>query len=669
METYNGKLCISHAELTDGIVSKSLVDYWQSKGKVERVRRGCYSTPALFAVESLPLKYKTEVYRRVPDLEARAESKPFIESIVPDGAAEIFYQDYRHVDGRNLPTEKQIEYSNNAAILNAFRVVLERSNSHRSRQSHKRINKSDFWRRAAQALPRIADTFPNSLPENPRRLQEKFNQYLRDGYSVLITGKYGLRNAAKVMTDEQESVIIKLLADPRNLDNEQIVNLYNYVGQNLGWEKVTVRVVKTRREKYDLITAAGRLGATRFRNQREMQVTRSRPTMPLLYWTLDGWTAELLYQKETTKDGRRVVTYHNRLTIVVVLDPCNNYPIGYAIGDHETPELIKAALRDAANHTAQLFGCRYRTNQIQSDRYAFKTMSGTYEVIGDKVTPAKAHNSKGKVIEPYFGYFNKKYCQFQPNWGGFGITSDKNLQPNSEFLNKHRKGFPDEEGCRRQLIGFIEAERAGKIAQYMAMFAELPQERKLPLSDEQYLLQFGAETGFKNAIEGQGLLPTIGGVKRYYDCFDPAFRAYAHVRWTVKYDPDNLDNVLAVNDDGTLRFMLERKHVQPMALAERRDGDAEQLARVHRFNKEIEGSMTDRLAIVGETVEQLLIDNPQLDIPTRLLLCDSNGQNKIHKRTRRIQAHEVEDTEAIEFTTVKAITTCVDAEQLTSDLY
>ncbi len=50
---------------------------------------------------------------------------------------------------------------------------------------------------------------------------------------------------------------------------------------------------------------------------------------------------------------------------------------------------------------------------------------------------------------------------------------------------------------------------------------------------------------------------------------NPKFR---DVRWAVKYDPDNLDHVLAVNEDGSLRFMLERKHVQPMALADRREG-------------------------------------------------------------------------------------------------
>lgn len=666
MEYYNDKLCITHAELTDGLVSKSLIDKWQSTGKVERVRRGCNGTPALFAVDSLPFKYKTEVYRRFPDMKAQAESKPFIESIEPDGAALNFYETYPLGEGKFLPTEKQTEYANNAAILNAFRVVLERSNSQRTRQSHKRINKTEFWRKAAQALPRIADKFPHSLPENPRRLQEKFNLYLREGYASLITGKYGKRNAAKIDDDVKESLLVRLISDARNLDNAQIARLYNVVAELQGWGTITPSAVGVWRNKFDLVTAGGRLGATRFRNQKSMQVKRTRPELPLLYCTIDGWVAELLYQKVNERNG--TITYTNRLTIVLVLDPCINYPIGYAIGERETPELIKAALRNAANHTAELFGRRYRFNQLQSDNYGRGNLAPVYQIMGEKYTPARAHNAKSKVIEPFFNQFNRKYCQLCKNWSGFGITSNKDLQPNSEFLNKHRHDFPTEEGCRQQLTAFIERERAEKRAEYVRLFDKLPEERRLPLSDEQYLLTFGADTGYRNALEGVGLRPTIGGIKRDYDCFDPKFREYAHVRWAVKYDPDNLDHVLAVNEDGSLRFMLERKHVQPMALADRREGDAEQLARVQEFNKQLENGITERLALASNKVEQLFNDNPQLDVATRLLLCDSRGQNKNHKQTRRLQAHEIEDIEAIEIMPVKTFAASSE-EDFVCDMY
>lgn len=665
MEYYNNKLCATRDDLSV-VVNYETLKKMVLRGKAERVRRPSAELPALYAVDSLPLKYKTEVYRRYPDLKAQAESKPFVESIEPDGAALDFYQRHQFGDGKYLPTDKQTEYANNAAVLNAFRLVLERSDSQHRKQSKRCISKAEFWRKAAQALPRIADTFPHTLPENPRRLQEKFNQYVREGYGALITGKYGTRNAAKIDDDTKESLLIRLISDARNLDNAQIARIYNVVAETQGWKTITGAAVGVWREKHDLVTAGGRLGATRFRNQKSMQVKRTRPELPLLYCTIDGWVAELLYQKVNERNG--TITYTNRLTIVLVLDPCINYPIGYAIGERETPELIKAALRNAANHTAELFGRRYRFNQLQSDNYGRGNLAPVYQIMGEKYTPARAHNAKSKVIEPFFNQFNRKYCQLCKNWSGFGITSNKDLQPNSEFLNKHRHDFPTEEGCRQQLVAFIERERAEKRAEYVKLFAKLPEERRLPLSDEQYLLTFGADTGYRNALEGVGLRPTIGGIKRDYDCFDPKFREYAHVRWAVKYDPDNLDHVLAVNEDGSLRFMLERKHVQPMALADRREGDAEQLARVQAFNKQLENGITERLALASNKVEQLFNDNPQLDVATRLLLCDSRGQNKNHKQTRRLQAHEIEDIEAIEIMPVKTFAASSE-EDFECDMY
>ena len=126
-------------------------------------------------------------------------------------------------------------------------------------------------------------------------------------------------------------------------------------------------------------------------------------------------------------------------------------------------------------------------------------------------------------------------------------------------------------------------ERQQKIGKLMEKLANLKPEHRLPMSREMYLLNFGAETGFKNVLEGCGLRPTILGMKRDYDCFDLTFRDHASERWTVKYDPDDLHEVLAVSEDGTRRYMLEEKYVQPMALADRKPGDAEQLQRVHDY--------------------------------------------------------------------------------------
>ncbi|MDR2556269.1 MAG: hypothetical protein LBC49_00985, partial [Bacteroidales bacterium] len=645
------------------------VNYYRRNKNIKIIHRSAPGISALYSVDSLPAKFRVEVYKRNPDLRARAESKSLIDEIVPDTDAINYFETKQLPDGRYLTPEKQREYANNAAILNSIKTLLERHCSHRKRQS-KTIKKSGFWEKAAQLLPRINEVCPHSLPENPRRLQDKFNLYLRGGYETLISGKFLNINAAIIDNDVKESVLTQLIADRRNLDDEQIRALYNMVADKMNWGKISRATVGVWRKKLDLITAAGRLGETRFRNQKTMQLKRTKPTAPLLYWTMDGWDVELLYQKtESNSKGHNVTTYSNRLTLVVVLDPCVNYPVGYAIGDHETTELIKAALRNAINHTAELFGQRYKVNQLQTDHYGRGTLKPLYKDVCDKYTPARVKNAKAKVVEPYFHRLNKKYCQLMPNWSGFGITSDKNKQPNVDAMNKFRHSFPDEAGCREQIRRIIEMERADKRDKYLKLFEQLPDERKLILTQEQYLLNFGAETGYTNAIEGQGLRPTLLGVKRNYDCFDMRFREYSHVNWTVKYDPDELNKVLAVSEDGGLRFMLEAKYDQPMALADRKEGDSTALARVNEFNRQLEQKVTDEIVAAQQITQNLFNENPLLDTTlSRLVICDSNGQHKDRRNAKRLAAPK-KNIEDINVVAVNSVDVPLDDEKSLKDLY
>lgn len=661
METINGTICISHAELTGRIITTANLNALVRKNQVKQMRKGGNGRTALYAVESLPLKWRTEVYKRYPDLQEQADSREFIDTVEPDGKALSFYQDYKLSDGRNLPDDKVLEYASNAAIMNAFRRRWEAHVSKRQRSGKRTTLAKEFWSRAAAALPRLADHFPHSLPGSPRRLQMKFAEYVSSSYECFISGKFLNGNAGKVLTDEQTGYLATLISNPNNVQDTVVAKFYNAKARMLGWKEITVAAVGVWREKLQLEAAAGRLGVTSFRANKTMQVKRSRPTAPFLMCSLDGWTVELLFQKtRTDKKGHNVTTYTNRLTIVVVLDPCVDYPMGYAVGDHECPELIKAALRNAAIHSREITGEMLRYNQVQSDRYAIKSMTELYAVLGDKVIPAQAHNAKAKPVEPYFNHLNTTYCQLCPNWSGFGVTTNPKRQPNSEALNKRRHSFPDEAGLRAQIDEMMRLERQQKIGKLMEKLANLKPEHRLPMSREMYLLNFGAETGFKNVLEGCGLRPTILGMKRDYDCFDLTFRDHASERWTVKYDPDDLHEVLAVSEDGTRRYMLEEKYVQPMALADRKPGDAEQLQRVHDYNKALEAETGRRLAdhfedarrVIERAAELPIHGTPALGacIEDRLLLTDSRGQHKDNRSRKRLAAADIE---ALEVETVE----------------
>ncbi len=96
--------------------------------------------------------------------------------------------------------------------------------------------------------------------------------------------------------------------------------------------------------------------------------------------------------------------------------------------------------------------------------------------------------------------------------------------------------------------------------------------------------------------------------------------------------------------------MLQEKYVQPMALADRREGDAEQLAIIAAANRQLEAHVTDTLADAQHKVEVLFHNNPQLDnVLTRALIVDSNGQHKDRRNDNRLRAAQplaIEDVPA-----------------------
>lgn len=647
MVYHNNTLCFEAGWLIGkGIMSESNYKQLAHKKHIQVVRNGCRNTPALVAYDSIPTRFKAEIVELIGgDPYQQAKYNILEEHITINAQASQYFDKYRLSDGRMLPPKARQEYYANAIILDAIhRLVVTRVA--KKKLMGRRVAK--VWSSLSEAVQGLDRTvYPHALPENAIRLKDKYNLYREGGYESLIHKNYANKHAAVIDDKVKESLVIELLADPRNIDNEQVARLYNEIGEKMGWRKVSGSTVAKYRDKFGFEIYPGRQGVTAAHNNKLMQVKRSAPTRPLYYLTMDGWDVELFYQK--TEDG--TTTYHHRPTVVVVLDPCGKYPLGYAVGTQETPELIKAALRNAALHSAQLFGGMYRAHQLQSDRYAFKKMEPLYAVMADKVTPARAKNAKAKIIEPYFKYLNKNYCQFMPNWSGFGITADKESQPNNEFLNKYKHNFPDYEGVCLMVSAMIEKERQGKVNEYMRLWGELPEADKIALPLDSYLYHFGQRVGGgTNLLQSKGLRVTIKGVKRTYDCFELEFRRHASTRWAIVYDPGDTSRVLAVNQDETLRFVLEEKYVQPMALRERTDGDAEALQRVNDTNKGWIAHVTDFRAETGETVQELLAHNPQLDSTlARVMLTNSRGQHKDQRYLeRRQRTPKAIDTTAVE---------------------
>ena len=682
-EIYNNRVCIFANELISlnikrnvgsdkGFLSEGTFSTLRNRKQLLILRRSTPGSSALVDFETMRPDIKQKYIQVYGDpraaIAANTQKSALETAIVYGNAAyEYFSVKYRYDNDRKLPPEKVDEYTLNVRIMDALLKLRDTRKQWAFGGGNIRIN---IWERLCQLSndllplkdPNGRAIFPHKLPQNWKSLKRKCEQYEQaravseeEGFRSVIHKAYGNKHAVKVLNNEQQAVMHKLISHHNNLNSVQIMNEYNKVADLMSWEPVnSPTTVDNYRKKMDLTTMPGCKGVATLRNTRMKQIHRSAPEQALTYWTLDGWTVELLYQKKIKtkeKDGKLYMktTYTNRKTAVIVLDACKKYPIGYAIGDHESPALIREALRNAVNHTRELFGTRYKPLQLQSDNYQKKVMVPFYQAMTKYYTPAALGNAKSKIIEPYFLSLNRDFCQLQANWSGFGITADTANQPNLEIINYNRNLVPDEATVIGQIEAMIETERAKKIDDYREAWNHTEEARKIPFGTEEYLLLMGETTGRTNKLTGSGLYIEFMGKRLCFDSFDLSLRNYYNEDWIVRFDPDDMSQVLISNakrlksgrvekETGTLRYLLQQEIKVPMALADQKPEHFEYRARVDVFNRELTAHVQEKGHDVDQHIGHLyqqvpgLLGNSLLDIH---LITDSRGQHKDERSKAR----------------------------------
>lgn len=643
---------ILYIEFTDFIIAG-----WKEDAvKKANYRNGPYwqMTPdpldnrkVLVQFEELRPKDKTKLTAHFGNPYEYIAKEPIKKMVEPDNQAENFFKDHTYDNGKTLPFEHRVKYTTAASWLN----LLNKLNDNK-KIIKKELNLSleKFWLNVCDIIK--ADNI--DLPSSYRRLLAKMSDYKETGYSSLIDWRFGNKLSAKIgkgedgfdadLAEKQTAFIRKAASMHQNFDAQQITSFVNPVFEKNGWPTVSRATVYNMMRQNEHLTTAGSRGKREYHNTISMQHLRKRPDFPLYYFTLDGWTVELLYQENNT--------FNNRLVAVIVLDAMNNYPVGYAIGDRENTELIRQANRNASQHIAELFGDYYQPKQLQSDNYGIKNLTPFYQAMAHLHTPAAVGNAKSKVIEPYFKTINKLYCQRFPNWSGFNINSKKANQPNTEFLDKIKHSFPNKAGVIAQIEMIIAQERKVKLEAYMQAWNECPAHEKITMSRMDRLMVYGKAHSHTNSITGRGVTVSIDGEKLVYDSFEPAFRELQHEKWQIVYDECDLSCVLAITEDGKRRFVLDSKRALPMDVHSMTAEDHHYRAQINNFNKQqmnrvIETYVNDNAA-VAEIMSSTPLSLTDYDEASIKMMFTSNGQQKESlqdaKGLKRIQHNDAKAT-------------------------
>lgn len=675
--TINGRVGITREWLVQqGIVSGETIKKREQRRTVTALTRGGRGVAKVYEYKSLPEDMKRAIDAKL-DVYASAKKNVLEQYIAHDAEVSRYFDEYTTDRGAHLPDTKdkpvRRTYYANAIVLSAI-VRWEQALS-------KRGERLD-WEQVAQSIQSLDRLdYACDLPENARKLRDKVQAYKKEGLESLVHKNYkGVNtNAVKVHDGEQADLLITLIAEHRNFDYEEIAKMYNaqcaarqtsptppsraphgarLVGtpqeglkgqgyKEYEWKPITASTVRQWQRKMRFITTASKHGAAAFNNTMTYQVKRTAPSKAMYMWVLDGWDAELLYQ---SRKGNRT-TYHNRLTVEVILDAATKYPIGWAVGETESAELIREALRNAERHVEELTGAMLMPHQIQCDNFARKAMMETYTGLAQYVTPAAVGNAKSKIIEPWFRTLNDKYCKYMPNWSGHGVTAGKSGQPNMDITLKQRSGFPTADEIIMEVAALMGVYRRDALPAYEAAMQALPAGERVVLGTRQYLSLFGENTGQTYSLRGTGINVRIDGKPHQYDLLaDPEdteamaeairFREKCWEKWSVVRDPLDTAHILVENKDRTEQYVLTLKDEQPMAIKDRKPGDYEKLAAIWKFNRALKEHVTETLSghqqrtiqtsptPSEEGLAEPAIEKRDYETLSKALITDSRGQHK-----------------------------------------
>ena len=222
MEYYDNRLCISYGELVDGgIMTASNYNSLTYRKKVKVVRHGGGASDccALIAIDSLPSKYKVAVEKMYPGGDEVRIKTWVLSNYEMDQAAVAFFHD-RSKTGIDLDEKKKREYIINASVLNCCIKLYERA-----RDSQRLFGGRYNWDMMAKTIETLREELGHTLPASTLRFRKKVNDYKRNGYGCLISGKFGNQSARKV--DYKTKQLVRGLAVlPNKPYNSNVHEMY-----------------------------------------------------------------------------------------------------------------------------------------------------------------------------------------------------------------------------------------------------------------------------------------------------------------------------------------------------------------------------------------------------------------------------------------------------------
>ena len=442
-------ICVTYSELVgNGIISTPSYKKAIRDGRLTIVRRGGGNgREALIDYQKMPERIRAAYDRIQPrayeDMMERQQTSKQAEDVLRfDEDAVSYFRDFRP----EIPATKQREYILNAQVLNEMvRTEKARDVEHAKGGFSRR---SETWQSVLLCCERLRDLSAHSLPKNPARLREKFNQYKKYGYECLVSAKLGNSSARRIGKQEGALLLkLKRSAFPRYTDS-QLFDEYN--------RQATLRGLKAIKSPNTMLNFlndpavmpwwyAAVHGEREFKNKYMPTFDTVLPSLPNSLWYSDGTKINLYYRHYDERQKR----WTARTTDVYeVMDACTEVFLGYYIGDGENFYTQYMAYRMALQQW------KVKPYEIVTDNqggHKKLASQGFFKKLCHLHKTTMPHNGQSKTIESAFGRFQQQVLHKLYNFSGQNITAKKlNSRANIDLIMANIDQLPTLEELKQQ---------------------------------------------------------------------------------------------------------------------------------------------------------------------------------------------------------------------------
>jgi hypothetical protein len=326
----------------------------------KQLRRACKDLTALIEWDSINRHWQSCLILKFGEPKKIAQKQLFEKYYVIDVAANRFYRGYIFGEERRKLSEELIdEYTMNASVLNALKIIKEQSRTIRKNLGEQTIG--NIWPMVTQEINEFRAIVPHTLPPSQEALRKKYAHYEKVGYKSLISLKLGTSNACKIArgSGKNGDWLLAMYCLPTAMPMPKILEEYNLIREAKGWQAVTEQAVNNflHEPAQKRIWMYKRHGLEEWKNEFGHTLSRDRSRwFPNVYWSIDGTKLDLIYldtiiDKKTGKERTDIVANSK---INIVFDIYSEKILGWSLSETENMSDHFTAVKMAFN-TA---GCR-----------------------------------------------------------------------------------------------------------------------------------------------------------------------------------------------------------------------------------------------------------------------------------------------------------------------